>query len=1369
MAPVKSAAPVKGMGLMTSFFTKSAPSSVTPSSVSTPSHAAQSASAKKELFSSGSTDMDVESPALVLKQEKESHDSVSRLISSKHAPSPIVVTQQDPVKPVTIMSATADDSDESVVPAKKRKLVVTGKRGSSSKPTPVLKKNKRVIASDDEAELQDSVSEKSGDDASAFEESSSGEEGTDDDDSEGGSMDASDDESVASGAPHSKKTTAARKSAAKKAAPVAKKAAAPAKMKVVPVSGGSVGQMNSRMDNFSAGANVASATSFFDETPTENSNLVTQPSKPMPILPEGVFGTGTHDHDTLDFLTPKNRRDKDKKAMNDPDYNQRTLLVPQKFLTEQTPAMQQWWEIKSANMDTVLFFKVGKFYELFHMDADIGMKELDLIYMKGSKAHSGFPEVSYGKFASQLVTKGYRVARVEQTETPEMLSDRNMKKGGKKDKVVAREMCSIMSKGTRTYCHLDDLSMLDNTSASTSVLICVKESKAAAQVDATDTDVSEADKVCMPEYGICVVDTVIGTVTLGQFSDDLQRTRLRTMLSRYMPTEIVLERHNFAAETSGAIQLLAGNAAKEFLRPSELPSPSETLTLLKKGVYYGSSADAEYKTWPVVLQAVIQGMQNDSSSLAMAALGGALFQLKRSLIDYEVLSLGRVFGYVPPDDESNKVSQLIETSSSAVDTSSLVNVGSGSSASAGHGGETDHMTLDAVSLSNLEILYNNFDRTEKGSLWSFVDRCKTSFGKRLLKEWLCHPLFRAEDIKKRADAVEELLTDCVDQSKECRDALNGIPDLERLLARVHTNGLKKKGIDHPDSRAIMYESPIYTARKIKDLSDILSGFEKVLAIRKIFNSDVKVNSLLLRRAVCEPAPPATDGAAPKRGMSGKFPAREVAKLLTHFRDIFDEKQAKKDGNIKPKPGVNRAYDEAKERISSIVKDFDNYLVEQKKLLGVNTLVYWGTNKDRYQIEVAIKDASRVPSSWTSKSQKKTHRRYWTADIEKRLASLVKAEQDLEEAQQDTLRQIFEKFDGNIAIWRDALACVSILDALLSLSLVSSSPNYCWPDIRDRSKVVTDTAVDPPLLHIIAGRHPMVEATFTKNNDGDYIPNSVSLGGKIMKDGDVVYQPKMLLLSGPNMGGKSTLLRQTCLIAIMAQLGMKVPAESVRMTPVDRIFTRVGASDRILAGQSTFFVELAETAIILKQSTQDSLCILDELGRGTATFDGTAIAHAVVDHLVRQARCRSLFATHYHSLVDDWAIDPRVILGHMQCIVIGQDGNNNGKPAAAGEEVAFLYNLAEGSSPRSYGINVARLAMLPAEVIELACQQSKEFEEKLSKSENSKGSGDVGMSATTRGVLYSFFDRLVSIAKSNLSFPELVGVAKEMYQRYKSIS
>ena len=256
-----------------------------------------------------------------------------------------------------------------------------------------------------------------------------------------------------------------------------------------------------------------------------------------------------------------------------------------------------------------------------------------------------------------------------------------------------------------------------------------------------------------------------------------------------------------------------------------------------------------------------------------------------------------------------------------------------------------------------------------------------------------------------------------------------------------------------------------------------------------------------------------------------------------------------------------------------------------------------------------------------------------------------------------------------------MKCVATLDALLSLAKASREPGYCRAELLDG---------DGSTLKIEDGAHPCLA--------GDVVPNDLTVGGDA---------PHLLLLSGPNMGGKSTLLRQACVAAILAQVGCFVKAKSCTLHPVDRVFTRLGASDKILEGQSTFMVELLETASILKNATEKSLVILDELGRGTATFDGAAIAHSVVDHLVKQAKCRALFATHYHDLVRSWSSHSSVQLGHMDCLV--RDG---------GENVVFLYKLAEGCSPKSFGINVARLARLPKRVLERAAEKSAEFEDAL---------------------------------------------------------
>eukprot|EP01032_Pedospumella_encystans_P012451 gene12451-14405_t len=1159
-------------------------------------------------------------------------------------------------------------------------------------------------------------------------------------------------------------------------------------------------QSNAQMSPHSRGASP-----FFGSTPSTpgegsvhstNSGANT-PSTQHLNLPEGVVGRGSHEHNSFSFLFPENRRDASGIKLGEPGFNPRTVQVPSKFLAEQTPAMSQWWQFKAANMDTVLFFKVGKFYELFHMDADIGFAEIDLIYMKGTKAHSGFPEVSYGKYASQLVAKGYRVARVEQTETPEMLKERNDSGKGKKDKVVAREMCSVMSKGTRTYCHLDDLSLLDSDDRlSSSVLCCVKEvlytsgsnNNTTSDSTAMDVDTPTTTTEPLSEYGVCIVDTVLCTITLAQFQDDRQRSRLRTLLARYRPNEILLETEHHSAATAGVVQLMAPKAVVEYLLPEkEMYTAGQTIKIIQKGQYYGkASSDTDsVKGWPAVLKAVHVGLEDGTSAVVCSALGGALWQLRRSLIDYEVLSLGKMYAYIPPDevnhssssdedqDGDNSIKQqtnagmftpadtenhqvTFDTTQEAISTTTTADTTTSTGTT--DGDEIKIMTLDEVALTNLEILYNNYDRTEKGSLWAFVNHTKTAFGKRLLRSWLCHPLYRVNDIVRRQDAVTELIK--LDEiTDSVRALLKNVPDLERLLTRVHSNGLKNKGpIAHPDTRAILYEN--YNTRKIRDFADVLSGFETLLKVHGLFkNSTIK--SPLLQLALHDPS------------KGGKFPQQELHTLLAHFRTIFDEKQAKKDGNIQPKVGMNQAYDTAKADIASIEADLETYLREMKKAIGVSDLKYWGSNKDRYQIEVPIALTNRVPSDWVSKSQKKTHRRFWTSTIEQHLSNLMEAEDRLAVAQKDTLREVFEKFDRSYAVWSSAISCVSLLDALCSVSVVSNFPNYVRPVVHNNN---SDNKNGVAELNIVGGRHPMLEFSLLQRGEGDCIPNDLRLGGaEGTKDG-TAYLPRMLLLSGPNMGGKSTLLRQTCLIAVLAQIGCFVPADSCVMTPVDRIFTRVGASDRILAGQSTFFVELAETATILSQATKNSLCILDELGRGTATFDGTAIAHAVVEHLVSRKHCRALFATHYHSLVNDWALDPRVMLGHMDCLVqSGDEGLKAGEERGT-EEVTFLYKLSAGSSPRSYGINVARLAGLPAAVIELALKQSRAFEDRMLTAQASNGGGSVvghnGTSGScaklTADQVSAVFERLVSLAQSTSSVEELAFVAAELWRRFESI-
>lgn len=265
-------------------------------------------------------------------------------------------------------------------------------------------------------------------------------------------------------------------------------------------------------------------------------------------------------------------------------------------------------------------------------------------------------------------------------------------------------------------------------------------------------------------------------------------------------------------------------------------------------------------------------------------------------------------------------------------------------------------------------------------------------------------------------------------------------------------GISKQKLSHPDSRAIMYENQIYNTRKINDFAEILRGFDIIINVAEIFE-DHSFRSPLLKMILSS---------------AGKFPLEEMRTTLAFFRQIFDEKQAKKDGYIRPLPGVDSQYDEAVAEVADIERSFEEYLKEQKRATGLSELCYFSTNKDRYQLEVPMAKTSRVPKDWTSKSQKKTHRRYWTSFIESNLAALVQAEEKLAYAQKDTMRRVFEKFDQKCNIWKAAVSCIGIFDALLSLVSVSSLPNYSWPKIFSRE------SGGCAQLDIVGGRHPMLE-------------------------------------------------------------------------------------------------------------------------------------------------------------------------------------------------------------------------------------------------------------------------------------------------------
>uniref|UniRef100_A0A1A8EZG8 DNA mismatch repair protein n=2 Tax=Nothobranchius korthausae TaxID=1143690 RepID=A0A1A8EZG8_9TELE len=976
--------------------------------------------------------------------------------------------------------------------------------------------------------------------------------------------------------------------------------------------------------------------------------------------PGSAGGATVWDHEKLEWLHDDKRKDRKRRRQTDDDYDSSTLYVPEDFLNKNTPGMRRWWQLKSNMFDTVIFYKVGKFYELYHMDAVIGVNELGLTFMRGNWAHSGFPEIGFARFSDVLVQKGYKVARVEQTETPEMMEARckSIAKPTKFDRVVKREVCRIITRGTQTYSVLDGAP----SESQSKFLLSLKEKAE-----------EESSGRCRV-YGVCFVDTSVGYFHIGQFSDDRHCSRLRTLIAHYSPAEVLFERGNFSVETRKILKASLSSALQEGLNAgTQFWDAQKTLKTLSEENYFEEIAGQERATGTNFLPTLLKHMTSESDSLrltpkegyelALSAFGGCIFYLKKCLVDKELLSMANFEEYVPVDVEMEKASGPASFFAQT----------------------RQRMVLDGVTLANLEIFQNGSGGTE-GTLLERLDTCSTPFGKRLLKQWLCAPLCNPTSIRDRMDAVEDLIG-AQAQATEVSDLLKKLPDLERLLSKIHSIGTPLKGQDHPDSRAVLYEEVTYSKRKIADFLSALEGFKTMQEIISVLTSVLgEFRSKLLRQVV-----------SLKTEKDGLFP--DLSAELKRWETAFNHEKARSTGVITPKSGFDPEYDQALAGIKSCERELQEYLDRQKKRIGCKTMVYWGTGRNRFQMEVPDSVSERnIPEEYDVKSTKKGCKRYVTKESERLFSELQGLEEKRDAAVKDCMRRLFYNFDKNYRDWKTGVECMAVLDVLLALSRYSqggdgamSRPQVLLPEDKQAT----------PFISLTGSRHPCVTKTFFGD---DFIPNDIFIGCPGISENDEVEGcASCVLVTGPNMGGKSTLMRQCGLVIILAQLGCYVPAESLRFTPVDRVFTRLGASDRIMAGESTFFVELSETASILHHATNHSLVLLDELGRGTATYDGTAIASAVVKELAEKICCRTLFSTHYHSLVEDYANNPAVRLGHMACMV------ENECEDPSQETITFLYKFITGACPKSYGFNAARLANLPEEVIQSGHRKAREFE------------------------------------------------------------
>eukprot|EP00899_Mesostigma_viride_P023184 jgi/Mesvir1/404/Mv11296-RA.1 len=1084
------------------------------------------------------------------------------------------------------------------------------------------------------------------------------------------------------------------------------------------------------------------------------------------------------------FFYTRNVRDAQKRAPGDEGYDPRTLYVPPAFLKELSPGQRQWWDFKAKYFDHVFLFKVGKFYEMYEMDAIVGGRELSLEFMKGDQPHCGFPEKNYTKNAEILARKGYRVLVVEQTETPQQLEERNRASGGSKDKVVRREVVAALTKGT-----LVDGDMLA-ASPDASYLLAITETLpeaddapttcagTASSSSPTPTPLSSPSSGAQPHdsravIGVCFVDTGTSRFLLGQFEDDEFRTHLRSLLAQLRPVEVVRPRGMLSPATTRALRNGLRNPLWTDLLPgAEFWSPARTRQELAKGGYFtlpsgGEAADnsddggngkeaapAGEACWPKNLRTILAA--GEGGAQALSALGGCVCYLRRALLDKELLGVGRL-ELLPREQPGGIVGDMgagdretpagPDDSTPSLESSGLLRSHDPHSLEA-----QPFLELDGSALENLEVLENNSDGGSAGSLLGVLDRTATPFGRRLLRSWLSRPLRDIAGISARQDAVADLKGVAQDALQESRKHLSRVVDVERMLSRLHANCSSGGGSGRNASSVVLYEDA--SRKRLTEFVSTLQGCRALLAALRCFEgcSD-ELTSEMLRDII-----------TPGRRCPSTLDAK-----LQHFQDGFDWAEAVKEGRIIPSAaGMDEDFDAAQAEISRIEAELNEFLKTQRKALGGSSEVTYVTvGKDRYLIEVPDERCSRVPGNWQQCGQKKNYRRFRAPFVAEQLSALA----DAEEAREGCLKGIFNalvrRFVEDYAGWSALVRCVADLDALSSLAIASITndgpmcrPEFGLPDDafdasnHDNSRAENQNGGPAtaahcqrrrtgPWLEVRRLRHPCA-SSLSLSSGVSFVPNDTVLGGRVdvgeeataegkgergEGEGEGQLAPPLIILTGPNMGGKSTLLRQVSLAVILAQIGADVPAESFSLSPVDRLFVRMGARDNIIAGQSTFLLELAETSAMLSRATRHSLVALDELGRGTSTSDGAAIAHAVVHHLCEVIGCRGLFSTHYHTLADEHAHNPKVALAHMGCHVsaarlpdeeggaaASSPSGQKGGEASAGEagdatpieQVTFLYTLTPGACPKSYGVNCALLAGMPPPVVRRAAHKAEEL-------------------------------------------------------------
>jgi DNA mismatch repair protein MutS len=540
------------------------------------------------------------------------------------------------------------------------------------------------------------------------------------------------------------------------------------------------------------------------------------------------------------------------------------------------------------------------------------------------------------------------------------------------------------------------------------------------------------------------------------------------------------------------------------------------------------------------------------------------------------------------------------------------------------------LVLDAVTVRNLELIEPLFAGTDAGvTLFRCMDATVTPMGKRLLRTWMLRPSLDPSEINGRLDAVEVQVKDTV-RREELRRSLDGILDLERLLSRVT--------LETANPRDVLALAA--SLARIPKVRTVLAG----LSASRLGTLHIAIDELgdlrekLDRTLVPEPPLTLSDGGVIAAG---------IYKDLDELRDLSRN---------------------SKQYLAQVE-------TRERERTGIGSLKVKFNSIFGYYIEISKANLHLSPADYERKQTLVNAERFTTPELKEYESKILDAQEKIVEIERRLFAELRSAIAAEAKRIRQTALALAELDVLGCLAHIAALRNYCRPKFEQKPDEA-EKAEDVGDLEIVEGRHPVIELQELAAGSERFVPNELFLDAATHN---------IVVLTGPNMGGKSTYLRQAALIVIMAQMGSFVPARAVRLGIVDRVFTRIGASDNLARGRSTFMVEMTETAAILHTATSRSLILLDEVGRGTSTYDGLAIAWAAIEYLHARVHAKTLFATHYFELTE--------LAEQLSGVK-----NYHVSVKETGGSVVFLRRVEPGAADRSYGIEVAKLAGLPNEVV-----------------------------------------------------------------------